>query len=34
LTPIEATVLKQAFHQVGNIQKQIQQDFIASGPTL
>lgn len=34
LTPIEATVLKQAIHQVGNIQKQIQQDFIASGPTL
>jgi PAS domain S-box-containing protein len=34
LTPIEGTVLKQAFHQVGNIQKQIQQDFIASGPTL
>lgn len=34
LTQIEATVLKQAMHQVGNIQRQIQQDFIASGPTL
>lgn len=34
LTPIETTVLKQAFHQVGNIQKHIQHDFVPSGPTM
>ncbi|RPI04122.1 MAG: CBS domain-containing protein, partial [Zetaproteobacteria bacterium] len=34
LTPIETTVLRQAFHQVGNIQKQIQHDFVATGPTM
>jgi CBS domain-containing protein len=34
LTQIETTMLKQTFHQVANIQKQLQHDFVGSGANL
>jgi CBS domain-containing protein len=34
LTQIETTMLKESFHQIANIQKQIQSDFIVSGAVM